>query len=237
MSDIALITGGSGDIGKSIAKYVSENYQYKVYITYNKNDSIKEELKDYNIECVKCDLTIPQNCEELVNNLIKIGNVTLLINCTGISSPNKVENMTYEEWDNVISTNLSSSFYVIKNMLKHMKDLNKGRIINISSIYGLIGTKGLSNYCASKFGIIGFTKALALEISQYNITANVICPGIIDAGITKNMQQKIIDKIVREEVPSKRLVDMNNINYAIDLLIKSSSMNGSVITIDEGITC
>jgi NAD(P)-dependent dehydrogenase (short-subunit alcohol dehydrogenase family) len=237
MSEIALITGGSGDIGKNIAKYIAQNYHYKVYITYNKNDSIKEELKEYNIECIKCDLTIPGDCEKLINELTQIGNVTLLINNAGISKPNKIENMSYEDWNNVISTNLSSNFYVIKNVIKHMKELNKGRIINISSIYGMIGSKGLSNYCASKFGVIGFTKALALEIAGYNITANVICPGIIDAGITKNLKQKIIDKLIKEEVPSKKLVDINNINYTIDLLIKSSSMNGSVITIDEGITC
>ena len=229
MSEIALITGGSGDIGKYIAKYISQNYQYKLYITYNKNDSIKEELKDYNIECLQCDLTIPEKCEELVNNLIKVGNVTLLINNTGITKANKIENMSYEEWDSVISTNLSSNFYIIKNIIKHMKEINKGRIINMSSVYGIKGSIGLSNYCASKFGIIGFTKALALEVAQYNITANVICPGFTDRGLVKYIENRILDKIIKEKVPSKKLVDIDNINYAIDMIIKSSSINGSVI--------
>lgn len=164
------------------------------------------------------------------------GAISLLINCVGVSRPFKIENMGYEDWDFVLKTNLYSAFCMTRYVVPSMKLNNCGKIINISSVHGLKASQGISNYCSSKFGLIGFTKSVALELAPFNIQVNAICPGYMDTEMTNSISPVILQKIINQ-IPIKKLIPCEEINHVVDMLIKTQSITGSVISLDGGMTC
>ena len=144
--------------------------------------------------------------------------------------------MTFENWFDVINTNLISVYNVTNPIINNMLEHKKGKIINISSIYGLKGSKGQTNYCASKFGIIGFTKSLALEYGNKNIHTNCICPGLVDTDMIKEINSKILEKILND-VPINKIINPDEIFNVCQLLINSNSCNGTIFNIDGGMLC
>ena len=144
--------------------------------------------------------------------------------------------MEYNDWNNVINTNLNSMFNVSQLIVKNMITNKFGKIINISSVSGLKGSIGQTNYCSSKFGVIGFTKSLALELANKNITVNAICPGLVNTELISNIKEEVLNKVVNQ-IPNKHILEANELNNIIDMIINTSSMTGSVISIDGGMTC
>lgn len=144
--------------------------------------------------------------------------------------------MKFDDWNHVIQTNLTSLYNVTHPIIQNMIENNFGRIINISSISGLKGSKGQTNYCSSKFGIIGFTKALALEYPDKNIFVNCICPGLTDTDMIKDIREDILQKIVSAQ-PIKKIINPNEIYELCNTIINSNYITGSVFNIDCGMNC
>jgi acetoacetyl-CoA reductase len=186
------------------------------------------------IHIYKLDITNNGDCITTLNSIINdFTTIDILVNNAGIIKNDLFHKMKYEDWFDVINTNLISLYNitnpVINNMLKH----NKGKIINISSISGLKGSKGQSNYCSSKFGVIGFTKTLALEYGSKNIQTNCICPGLVDTDMIDKIDSKILEKILNNN-PINKLIQPDEIFDICQLLINSNFCNGSIFNIDGG---
>lgn len=236
---IALVTGASRGIGKAIAIELAKN-RVNVAINYNKNEqeavSVVEEIKKIGVEsiAVKADISKFEECAAMIEIIRKkFGYLDILVNNAGALSDKTLKNMTREQWDLVVRTNLDGTFNVTKNSLLLMKD--SGRIINISSIVGINGNFGQTNYAASKAGIIGFTKALAKELGRRRITVNAVAPGFIDTQMTKNIPF-IRRKIIMAMIPLGRVGNAEDVANLVAFLAsdKASYITGEVICVDGG---
>ena len=236
---IALVTGASRGIGKAIAIELAKN-KVNVAINYNKNEqeavSVVEEIKKIGVEsiAVKADISKFEECAAMIEIIRKkFGCLDILVNNAGALSDKTLKNMTKEQWDLVVRTNLDGTFNVTKNSLPLMKD--SGRIINISSIVGISGNFGQTNYAASKAGIIGFTKALAKELGRRRITVNAVAPGFIDTQMTKNIPF-IRRKIIMAMIPLGRAGNAEDVANLVAFLAsdKASYITGEVICVDGG---
>ena len=233
MNKNILITGGSKGIGKNLAINFKNN-NYNVIIIYNnsKNDAL--ELEKIGINIYKVDITNYEDTIKVINSIIsKFKRIDILINNAGILKNNLFHKMSYDDWSSVINTNLTSIYNVTNPILNNMYENKSGKIINISSISGLIGSKGQSNYCSSKFGIIGFTKCLALEYGRHNIHTNCICPGLVDTDMINNIDDKVKNKIL-DKIPVNKIIDPIEIFKICELFINSNNSNGSIVNIDGG---
>ena len=179
-----LVTGATGSIGEAIVKEYSKK-GYFVYIHYNSNKQkalkILNEIIDGEIICFNM-----QNKEDIKNKLSDL-KIDVLINNAGIIKDNLFFFMSDEEWDNVINTNLSGPYQIIKTVVKNMMMQKSGSIVNVASISGIVGNSGQANYSASKGGIIALTKTLSIELGRYNIRVNAIAPGIIESEMIENI--------------------------------------------------
>ncbi len=228
-----LITGGSKGIGKNIAINFL-NCGYNVIVTYNNSYKEAVELQERGIFIYKLDITNKDECATVLKEIIdSFTKIDVLINNAGIIKNALFHKMSFDDWSNVINTNLTSIYNVTHPVINNMIKYNDGKIINISSIYGLKGSKGQSNYCSSKFGIIGFTKTLALEYGCKNIHTNCICPGLVDTDMIKEIDCKIIEKVL-STVPVNKLINPDEIFDICALLIKSNHCNGTIFNIDGG---
>ena len=236
---VALVTGASRGIGKAIAIELAKN-NINVVINYNRNGeeavAAVEELKKIGVEsiAVKADVSNFEECAamiEVVNK--KFGYLNILVNNAGALSDKTLKNMTKEQWDLVIRTNLDGTFNVTKNALFLMKD--NGRIINISSIVGLSGNFGQTNYAASKAGIIGFTKSLAKELGKRRITVNAVAPGFVDTQMTKGIPF-IRKRIILTMIPLGRAGLPEDVANLVAFLAsdKAGYITGEVICVDGG---
>jgi acetoacetyl-CoA reductase len=231
-----LITGGATGIGYNLALNFNK-LNYNVIITYNNSvDNIKN-LEENNIDCYKLEITDYNECQNITKNILeKYKNIDILINNIGILNNALFHKMTYDQWNNVIDVNLKSIYNITHPIINNML-LNKyGRIINISSISGLKGSKGQTNYCSSKFGIVGFTKSLALDYANSNITVNCICPSLVNTDLIKSIKPEILDKIINN-IPIKKLIEPYEIFKICNLIIDSEYSTGSVYNIDCGMNC
>lgn len=231
---LAVITGASKGIGLSILKTLSQS-GYIACGLYNKPDkNIKILEKKYNIKFYHSDVSSYDKMQITIDSIIKkFGNIEILINNAGITMDKTFHNMSSDEWHKVINVNLNSCFNVTRHVIKSMRDHYFGRIINISSINGAKGQIGQTNYCASKSGIIGFTKALAMENAKYGITVNAIAPGYIDTDMLSKMPTDILNKII-DNIPLKRLGKSEEIAKTCLFLIESPFITGSTIDINGG---
>lgn len=244
---IAVITGASSGLGRQMSHAFAKQGANVVVIArrIERLEELKKELEKNNIKCleIKCDVTSTQDVNraaELVEN--KFGKVDILINCAGSSKDKGVLDMTDEEWDFTIDTDLTSVFKMTRAFANIMKKNNYGRIINISSIYGLVVNTALSTvaYHSSKGGVINFTRAVAAELAQYNITCNAICPGYFETELTKPvLDTKEFQEYMKQSVPMKRYGKEGELNAGAIFLAsdEASYVTGIIMPIDGGYTC
>ena len=229
-----LVTGGSGGIGSAIVKLFSQN-GYAVYFTYN--NSYEEAIalqKETSAIPIKCDL---RSSADIASLKSVVGNIDVLINNAGISQFALFTDISESDWDNMMDVNLKSAFLVTKLFLPDMISKKWGRIINVSSMWGISGASCEVHYSASKAGLIGLTKALAKEVAPSNVTVNCVSPGIIDTKMNAHLSQE--DKKEFEEcVPLMRSGKPLEVASAILFLAteQASYITGIVLPVDGGYT-
>ncbi|GAB6282343.1 MAG: 3-oxoacyl-[acyl-carrier-protein] reductase [Ignavibacterium sp.] len=239
---IALVTGGTKGIGKALV-YNLASFGCKVVFTFqSSNDEAKKIEEDcfkkgYEVFSFQADATSFLEAEKSINFVLeKFNALDILINNAGITKDNLLLRMSEEDFDKVINANLKSVFNYTKTALKPMLNQKYGKIINITSVVGLIGNPGQSNYAASKAGIIGFTKSIAKEVASRNINVNAIAPGFIETEMTDKLNDKQKEAIFNL-IPMKKLGKANDIANVVAFLASDYSeyITGQVISVDGGI--
>lgn len=237
----ALVTGGSRGIGKAIALALAEDGA-DVVITYARStdaaNEVKEEIERLGgkAKALQADAVDQAKAEEVISGIVEDwGKLDILVNNAGITRDNLILRMSEEQWDEVIDTNLKSIFNYSKAAAKPMMRNRGGSIINISSVVGISGNAGQSNYAASKAGIIGFTKSYAKELASRNIRANVVAPGYIQTEMTGELNEKVLESI-KNETPMGRAGEAEEVANAVLFLASdlSSYITGEVIRVDGG---
>ena len=234
-----IVTGGSRGIGAEIVKKLARD-NYRVILNYNKSENeaknIKEDLQknNINIEIFKADVSKREEVKGLIDFAInKFGKIDVLINNAGISQAKLFTDLTDEDWNNMIQTNLTSAFYCTQEAIKNMISRKEGLIINISSIWGVTGSSCEVHYSVAKAGIDGMTKALAKEVGPSNIRVNSIAPGIIDTDMNKTYTDKEIKDII-EDIPLNKIGKKVDIARCVEWLIEDEYTTGQVISINGG---
>lgn len=238
---VALVTGGSRGIGRAIAeKFAKNGYNLVInYVSDNTNlDEIKKEFSKYGAEVLleKADVSNFSECEKMVTSAIeKFGKIDTLVNNAGITRDNLLMRMKEEDFDKVISINLKGTFNLTKLVTPYMMKKREGRIVNISSVVGVMGNAGQSNYAASKAGIIGFTKSVAKELATRNILANCVAPGFIATDMTSVLNEKVKENI-SAKIPLKRMGTAEEIANAVYFLggEENTYITGQTLNIDGG---
>lgn len=236
MPRVAVVTGGTRGIGASICKALKAE-GYKVAATYVGNESAARAFEaEEGISVFKFNVSDYKSCEEGVKEITEtLGPIDVLVNNAGITRDGFLHKMAVSDWDDVISTNLSSCFYMCRAIVPDMRNRGFGRIINISSINGVKGQLGQTNYAAAKAGIIGFSKSLAQENAAKGITVNTVCPGYVATEMTKVMDGEILNKII-STIPAGRMAEPEEIGEVVTYLSSdaASYINGSTIHINGG---
>lgn len=236
-----LVTGGSRGIGKSIACTLAR-LGANVAITYARSSEaamqVVKEMEETGIKAraFQADAVDYQKAEEVINEIVKDwGKLDVLVNNAGITKDNLILRMSQDAWDEVITVNLKSVFNYSKASTRPMMRSGGGSIINISSVVGISGNAGQSNYSASKAGIIGFTKSFARELASRNIRANVVAPGYILTEMTEKLSEKVLDAI-KQETPLGRAGEPEEVSNLVAFLASdlSSYITGEVIRVDGG---
>ncbi|MEZ5829363.1 MAG: acetoacetyl-CoA reductase [Hyphomicrobiales bacterium] len=236
MGRVALVTGGTRGIGEAVSKALKKA-GYKVAATYAGNDDAAQAFKkETGIPVFKWDVGDYAACEQgvvAVEN--EVGPVEVLVNNAGISRDAMLQKMTSEQWEQVMRTDLDSVFNMTRQVINGMRERGFGRIINISSINGQQGMLGLSNYCAAKAGMIGFTRAVALEGARKGVTANAIAPGYVATELLANVSEKVMEAIVGQ-IPVGRLGEADEVARCVVFLAADESawITGSTLTINGG---
>lgn len=241
MDKLALITGGTRGIGKQIAlTFAKEGYDIAINYRTENDDlkNAKREIEANNVKCfaVQGDVTKFEDCEKFAKQIVEeFGNIDVLVNNAGITRDTLLMRMKEEDFKQVIDTNLVGTFNVTKNVISYMMKARNGRIINISSVVGISGNAGQTNYAASKAGIIGFTKSLAKEVASRNITVNAVAPGFIETQMTAVLKEDIKEEIAKK-IPLKRMGTPQDVANVVKFLASSDSsyITGQVIHIDGG---
>ena len=232
---IILVTGASRGIGREIAKNLALK-ENRVIANYNKSEEAAQSLQkeNKNIDIYKADVSKRHEVKQMIEYIInKYGKIDVLINNAGISESKMFTDVTDEDWQKVINTNLYSAFCVTQEVLPSMLHYKKGCIINISSVWGLVGSSCETVYSVAKAGIDGMTKSLAKELGPSNIRVNSIAPGIIDTDMNRNLSQQDIENI-KNEIPLERIGKTIDISKCVDWLIEDQYTTGQVISINGG---
>lgn len=236
MSRLALVTGGTRGIGSAIAKALKSK-GYKVISTYVGNQEKADAFqKENEIITHQWDVSRFEDCQKGIAEIVQEhGPIDILVNNAGITRDGFLHKSTPEMWEEVITTNLSSCFNTTRCVIESMRQRGFGRIINISSINGLKGQIGQVNYSAAKAGIIGFTKALALENANKGITVNAIAPGYIDTDMVRNVSPEVLERIVAQ-VPTGRLGQATEVARAVVFLAddESAFITGATLSLNGG---
>ncbi len=236
---VVVVTGGSRGIGAQIVKTLA-NENYKVILNYNNSkeqaEKIQQELLEQGkeIEIIKADVSKKEEAESLIQfALNKFNKIDVLINNAGISQEGLFTDVTEDEWQKIINTNLNSVFYCTQQALKYMIPEQQGCIINISSIWGETGASCEVAYSTTKAAINGLTKALAKEVGLSNIRVNAIAPGIIDTDMNKNLNFEELEQI-KEQIPLNKIGKTIDIAKCVKWLIKDEYTTGQIISINGG---
>ena len=233
---VAIVTGGTRGIGLEITRALVAD-GYKVAAIYHGNEEAAKACETQTgAKAFKCDVSDFAACHAVCEEIEKsYGPVAVLVNNAGITKDGVFHKMAEENWHAVIETNLTSCFNMSRAVINAMRERGFGRIISISSINGQKGQFGQVNYAAAKAGMIGFTKALALENAAKGITVNVICPGYIATDMTSAMKQEVLDSIIRQ-IPVARMGKPDEVAAIVSFLAsdKAAFITGSTITANGG---
>ncbi len=239
MEKVAIVTGASKGIGREIAKELAEE-GIKVVANYNKSyesaKELQEELEKENIsiDIFKADVSKREQVKEMVDYTIKkYGKIDILINNAGINQEKMFQDITDEDWDNVIKVNLYSVFCTTQEVIQYMISQKSGCIINISSIYGINGGSCAVAYSATKAGIDGMTKSLAKEVGPSNIRVNSIAPGCMNTDMNAYLTKEEW-KEIKQETPLGKIGEGIDIAKCVEWLIEDSFTTGQVISINGG---
>ena len=239
---VALVTGGARGIGSAITTMLAKN-GVRVAAGYSRDKDAAEALQQ-RLAREGAEVSIHQgrvdsieDCQRVVDEVMqRFGRVDFLINNAGITVDKTVRKMTAEDWHNVLNVNLFGAFAMTKAVLEHMIERGSGRIVNISSVIGETGNVGQANYAASKAGLFGFTKSLALEMARRGITVNVVAPGFIETEMVATMPASALESIVAQ-IPQRRLGRPDEVARVVQFLLEdeSSYITGAVYTINGGL--
>jgi len=233
---VAIVTGGTRGIGEAISVAL-KNAGHRVAATYAGNDEAARKFKEATgIATYKFDVADFDQCAAGVAQIIAdLGPVDILVNNAGITRDGTMHKMTFEQWNAVIQTNLSSCFNMCRAVIEGMRERGYGRIVNIGSINGQAGQYGQVNYAAAKSGIHGFTKALAKESAAKGITVNAVAPGYVETDMVRAVPQNVLEKIIAT-IPVGRLGTAEDIAHAVMFLVddRASFITGSTISINGG---
>lgn len=241
MSKVALVTGATRGIGRQIAITLAQE-GYDIALNYRKENEelemVRKEIEENNVKClpVKGDVSCFEECETLVGKVIEtFGKIDVLVNNAGITKDMLLMRMKKEDFEQVIDVNLIGTFNVTKHVIAFMLKARTGRIINISSVVGVSGNAGQTNYSASKAGIIGFTKSLAKEVASRGILVNVVAPGFIETNMTDVLKEEVKEEIAKS-IPLKRMGTSKDVANVVKFLASedSSYLTGQVLQVDGG---
>ena len=236
-----LITGASRGIGRAVAIEFAKNKHNIIICAKSDLEDLKKTrqlVENEGVSCYigLCDVTNEESVKDFISNSAKtIGQTDVLINNAGISYIGLLQDMSFEDWNKILNTNLTSAFLMSKYLIPEMLKKHSGHIINISSVWGNIGASMEVAYSASKGGINSFTKALARELAPSNISVNAISPGFIDTDMNKVFEKDELDAIF-EEIPMGRAGKPSEVAKLIYKIATSDYITGQVITVDGGWT-
>ncbi len=241
---VAIVTGGGRGLGRAIAfRLAAEGAN--VAISYRSNDAAAEETaeqirgaQETRCELFRGDVSAPADVEALFNGVSDaFGRVDILVNNAGITRDNLMMRMKEEEFDDVLRTNLKGTYLCTRAALRPMVRARWGRIVNVSSVVGLVGNAGQANYAASKAGIIGFTKSVAREVAQRGITVNAVAPGYVETELTGGLPEKVKGQI-RDRVPAGRFGEPEEVAGVVAFLVgeEAGYVTGQTIAVDGGMT-
>lgn len=241
-SKVVIVTGASRGIGAATSRLLARD-GYKVVGTYLSSEATAEKLRE-EISAeggvfipVKADVREPEDAEKLLKIALEVGELYGLVNNAGITKDSLFLRMNFQDWMDVINTNLNGTFYITRLCAKEMLKNREGSIVNVSSVVGIYGNAGQANYAASKAALIGLTKTLAKEFGPRNVRVNAVCPGFIETDMTAKLSEAIKKEAV-ERISLRRFGSPFEVAEVIRFLIskKSSYINGEIIEVSGGIT-
>ncbi len=239
---VALVTGASRGLGKAIAIELARNGA-KVACVARDTQKLAETVAEIAetggvAEAFACDVKVRESVVQLVDSVVEqLGKLDILVNNAGVTRDTLMPRMSDEEWDDVIDTNLTGAFLFARAVSPHMMRARYGRIINISSVSGIIGNPGQTNYSATKAGLMGFTRSLSRELAGRKVTVNAVAPGFIESDMTQTLG-KIVIADAKKRIPAKRLGKPEEVAAAVLYLASPSAayVTGQVLVIDGGMT-
>lgn len=237
-NQVVLITGGSRGIGRGIAqRFAQEGTVLVLNCRKEPTQEIVQELKDLGANDVKiilADIQHYEEAEKVIEQVIEsYGRIDVLVNSAGITKDTLLLRMSPEDFDQVINVNLKGTFNTIKAASKYMIKQRFGRILNLSSVVGLVGNAGQANYAASKAGVVGLTKSVARELASRGITCNAIAPGFIETDMTDQLSEKV-KEASKNQIPLKSFGQVEDVAKAAYFLATSPYVTGQVLNIDGG---
>lgn len=241
---VALVTGGSRGIGAAIAKRLASDGA-GVVVNYNGNkDAALQVIQECHADsagiavAIQCDVRDLGACRSMVDSIVAdLGSIDILVNCAGVTRPGLLVRMSEEDWSDVLATNLRGPKNTSAAALKYMQKQRSGSIVNISSVVGLVGEPGQTNYAAAKAGLLGLTKALAQEVASRNIRVNAVAPGFIETDMTAGLPDKYRESVIGK-IALGTFGQPEDIANAVAFLVSDEAryVTGQTLAVDGGMT-